>query len=207
MKIIKQYKLSGETLEKDIDKFIPDAQNGAYHYDYKYGREGLKLLKAYFRMIEDEFKKQNYVDCQKCYKKLMFLLLDSEYNYFDYEDIVGKFNFEKIVTNYFLCLINTFSVEDLFKEYIEFIKKSEDYEFDSTHKTILSNLNEKQLDQFKELAEKEAENIKKGDYALYDVIYFLLDFAKLKDKNQYNNFFEKYKNILDEEDVDAGEDN
>ncbi|MBU4245911.1 MAG: hypothetical protein KKE71_02615, partial [Nanoarchaeota archaeon] len=118
VKVIKQYTLSEESLEKDIDKFIINAKNGAYHYDYKCGQEGLKLLKAYFRMIEDEFKKQNYAECQKCYKKLMFFLLQNEYNYFDYEDIVGKFNFEKIVANYFLCLINAFSVEDIFKEYM-----------------------------------------------------------------------------------------
>jgi len=62
VKVIKKYALSEETLEKDIDKFIVDAKNGAYHYDYRYGQEGLKLIKAYFRMIEEEFKRQNYVE-------------------------------------------------------------------------------------------------------------------------------------------------
>ena len=60
MKIIKTYALSENTLKKDIDKFIRDAKKGAYQYDYKYGLEGLKLIKAYFRMIEEEFKKENY---------------------------------------------------------------------------------------------------------------------------------------------------
>ncbi|MFH1432581.1 MAG: hypothetical protein ABIG84_05155 [archaeon] len=203
VKTIKQYALSEETLEKDIDKFILSAQNGEYNYDYKYGQEGLKLIKAYFRMIEDEFKKQNYTECQKCYKKLMFLLLQSEYNYFDYEDIVGKLNFEKLIKNYFLCLINIFSVEELFNEYVEFLKISEDYEFDSTHKTILSNLNEKQLEQFRELAEKKAETIKKGDYASYDIIYFILELAQLKnDPIQYNLFCKKYTHILSDDEDD-----
>lgn len=57
MKIIKTYTLSEKTLEKDIDKFIRDAKNGKYQYDYKDGQEGLKILKAYFRMIEQELKK------------------------------------------------------------------------------------------------------------------------------------------------------
>jgi hypothetical protein len=57
MKIIKKYVLSKKTLEKDIDKFIRDAKKGAYQYDYKYDQEGLKILKAYFRMIEQELKK------------------------------------------------------------------------------------------------------------------------------------------------------
>ncbi len=106
MKIIKTYSyaLSEETLEKDIDKFICNAKKGAYQFDYKYGQEGLKTLKAYFRMIEDEFKKQNYVVARVCYKKLMFLLLQTDYNYFDYEDIVGKLNFEKFISNCFTCL-------------------------------------------------------------------------------------------------------
>ena len=56
MKITKTYSLSEKTLEKDIGKFMRDAKKGAYQYDYKYGQEGLKLIKAYFRMIEEEFK-------------------------------------------------------------------------------------------------------------------------------------------------------
>lgn len=198
VKITRQYILSEETLEKDIDKFIADAKNGAYQYDYKYGQDGLKRIKAYFRMIGDEFKKQNYVECQKCYKKLMFLLLQTEYNYFDYEDIIGKFNFEKIVGNYFLCLINSVSVDELFNEYIEFLKISEDYEFDSTNKTIFSNLDEKKIAQFINFAEKEADKIKKEDYELYDIVYFLFEYAQLKkDQSKYNMLCEKYAHLLD----------
>ena len=53
MKIIKtcSYVLTEESLEKDIDRFIRDAKNGAYQWDYKYEHEGLKTIKAYFRMI------------------------------------------------------------------------------------------------------------------------------------------------------------
>src|SRR3989344_925490 len=176
MKIIKQYRLSEENLEKDIDNFIRDAKNGEYHYDYKYCQEGLKLIKAYFRMIEEEFKKQNYQIARACYKKLMFLLLQSEYNYFNYEDIVGKLNFDKFLANYFVCLIKHGNIEELFTEYLEYLKIKEDYYFEPVHKTILTNLSEENLKIFVDIVEKEAESIKEEDYAMYDLIYFLLDY-------------------------------
>ena len=77
MKIIKKYnyKLTEETLEEDIDKFTRDVKKGAYQMDHRYGQEGLKLIKAYFRMIEEEFKKGNFEISRISYKKLMFLLL------------------------------------------------------------------------------------------------------------------------------------
>ena len=199
MKITKKYALSEETLEKDIDAFIRNAKDGQYHYDYKYGMEGLRTIKAYFRMIKDEFKKQNYTECQACYKKILFFLLQTEENYFDYEDIVGKLKFEEYVANYFTCMIKIFSVEELFREYMEFLKAKEDYDFVSLHKTILLNLPEEKLAEFKILAEKEAENIKEKDYAFYDVVYFLLDLAKLKkDRNQYDMLCDKYAHIVDD---------
>ncbi len=71
MKIIKTYVLSEKTLERDIDKFIRDAKRGVYQYDYKYGLEGLKIIKVYFRMIQEEFNKQNYEVCKVCYKKII----------------------------------------------------------------------------------------------------------------------------------------
>jgi len=127
----------------------------------------------------------------------MFLLLQIEYNYFDYEDIVGKLNFEKIVGNYFICLISGFSVEVIFKEYLEFLAAKKDYDFESMHKTLLYVMDEKKLEQFKQLAEKEAENVKKDDYAHYDIIHFLLDIAKFKnDPIQYKQFRKKYSHIL-----------
>ncbi len=81
MKITKTYSLSEKSLEKDIDKFIRDAKKGAYQYDYKYGQEGLKLIKAYFRMIEEEFKNQNFQVARVCYKKLLLFLLQRYYEY------------------------------------------------------------------------------------------------------------------------------
>ena len=206
MKIVKtySYQLSEKTLEKDIDNFIRDAKKGAYQFDYKYGQEGLKIIKAYFRMVEDEFKKENYDVARICYKKLMFLLLQSEYNYFDYEDIVGKLNFEKFLANYFICLIKLCSAEELFKEYLDYLKIKEEYGFESVHRALFEHLLENNLNGFTRLVEKEAETVKEKDYAFYDLIYFLLDLAKFrKDRNTYNQLCEKYKRLVGEEQKEA----
>ena len=200
MKVIKQYKLSEENLEKDINKFIRGAKNGEYQYDYKYGQEGLKLIKAYFRMIEEEFNKQNYQIARVCYKKLMFLLLQSEYNYFNYEDIVGKLNFDKFLANYFVCLIKHGNIEELFTEYLEYLKINEDYDFESVHKTIIGSMPENTLKIFISLVEKEAECIKEKDYAMYDLIYFLLDYSKLrKNKDEFDRICKKYSGFIDDD--------
>lgn len=179
MKIIKTYSyaLSEDSLEKDIDKFIRDAKNGAYQRDYNYGQEGLKTIKAYFRMIEEEFKKQNYSLAAACYKKLMFLLLQNEHNYFNYEDIVGKLSFNKFIANYFTCLIKLCSVEELFKEYIEYLKAKPEYDFESD-KTIIDGLSDSDRERFISMVGEEAKNVKEGDYGLYSLIYFLLELAK-----------------------------
>ena len=210
MKIVKTYtyELSEKTLEKDIDKFVREAKKGAYQFDYKYGQEGLKIIKAYFRIIEDEFKKQNYAVARICYKKMMFLLLQCEYNYFDYEDIVGKLNFGKFLNNYFICLIKLCSTEELFREYIDYLKIKEEYHFDSVHKTLFANLSEDGLKHFTILVEKEAGNVKEKDYALYDLIYFLLDLAKFrKDGNTYDQLCEKHEKLVGDEQKEAFDEN
>ncbi|MBU0471860.1 MAG: hypothetical protein KKF65_04490 [Nanoarchaeota archaeon] len=135
MKTVKTYALTEKTLDKDIDKFIKDAQNGKYYYDYKYGMEGLKIIKQYFRFIQKEYDKKNYKLVKICYKKLLFFLFEASYehDYFQYEDIIGrsKLDFEKIIINYFSCLTKLYSVEELLKEYIEYINAKKEYDFES----------------------------------------------------------------------------
>ena len=206
MKIVKTYayELSEKTLEKDIDKFIRDAKKGAYQFDYKYNQEGLKIIKAYFRMIEIEFKNKNCEVARTCYKKLMFFLLPIDYNYFDYEDIVGKLNFEKFIANYFICSVKLCSVEELFKEYSDYLKIKKEYYFEAAHKILFTNLTEDALRRFTSLVEKETGNVKEKDYAFYDYIYYLLDVAKFrKDKDTYGRLCEKYEKIVGEEQKEA----
>jgi len=193
MKITKNYSLSEKTLEKDTDKFIRDAKKGAYQYDYKYGQEGLKLIKAYFRMIEEELKKQNFQVAGACYKKILFFLLQRDYEYFNYEDIMSKFNSEKLVGFYFTSLVKTCTVGELFKEYQDYLKVKEDYYFESADKTILSELSSKDKLEFIRLVEKKSEN----DYAMHDLIYFQLDLAKeTKDRKKYDLLCKKFIKIV-----------
>jgi len=199
MKIIRSYALSEKTIQKDIDKFMRDAKRGAYQYDYKYGQEGLKMLKAYFRMIEEEFKKQNYQVARECYKKLLLFLLQRDYDYFNYEDIMSKFNAEKIVGNYFTCLIRLCTVQQLYTEFLEYLKVKEDYFFETVENTIL-NLPDDKLNTFLSLVRKDAEKVTESDYALHDLIYFLLAYAKrAKNKKEYFALCERYAQIIGEE--------
>ena len=200
MKISKNYSLSEKTLEKDIDKFIRDAKKGVYQYDYKYGQEGLKLIKAYFRMIEEEFKKQNFQVVRACYKRLLFFLLQRDYEYFNYEDIMSKFNSEKIVGFYFTSLVKTCSVDELFKEYLDYLKIKEDSYFKSADEIMLNELSSEDKLKFVRLVEKESENIKENDYAMHDLIYFQLDLAKeVKDRKKYDLLCEKFMKIVGSE--------
>jgi hypothetical protein len=203
MKITKNYSLSEKTLEKDIDKFIRDAKKGAYQYDYRSGQEGLKLIKAYFRIIEGEFKKQNFQAARACYKKLLFFLLQRDYEYFNYEDIMSKFNSEKIIGLYFTSLVKTCNVDELFKEYLDYLKIKEDYYFESADKMMLNELSYEAKLKFVGLIEKESENVKENDYAMHDLIYFQLDLAKeAKDRKKYDLLCKKFIEIVGSEQIE-----
>jgi len=190
MKLIKkyEYKLSKETLDKDIEQFIKEAKKGAYMWDYKYGMEGLKIIKQYFKLIQLEFDKGNFELCKACYKMLLTLLFEEghEHSYFGYEDIVGrsKLDFEKIIRNYFLCLITLHPVNELFNEYVEYLKAKQDYYFESAETTIIEKLSDTDFAKFKELLLVEADKVKKDNYAMHDILTFLLDIAKNKECNE-----------------------
>lgn len=73
-------------------------------------------------MIEEEFKKQNFQVSRVCYKKLLLFLLQRDYEYFNYEDIMSKFNSEKIIGFYFTSLVKTCNIDELFEEYRDYLK-------------------------------------------------------------------------------------
>ncbi len=210
MKIIKkyEYKLTAENIDRDIDKFIKEAQKGAFEWDYKYAMEGLRIIKQYFKLIQQEFDNANYELCKTCYKKLLFLLFEEGYenSYFGYEDIIGrsKLDFDKIVKQYFVCLIKLHSVDELFNEFIEYLKKKQDYYFESAEKTIIEKLNDNDFSKFKELLLLEAEKVGKENYELHDILTFLLDIAKKKEKDetQFNKLAKKFAPVLGYQNVD-----
>ena len=205
MKIIKkyEYKLTEESLDKDIEQFIKEARKGAYEWDYKHGMEGLRSIKQYFKLIQQEFDKGNFELCKVCYKKLLFLLFEEgyKYSYFSYEDIIGrsKLNFEKIIRNYFLCLIRLFNVEELFNEYIEYLKVKQDYYFENTEKTIINELSDKDFAKFKNFLLLESEKIKEKNYGMHDVLTFLMDISK-KNEAEFIELAKKFAPVLGYED-------
>lgn len=209
MKIIKkyEYKLTEKNLDKDIDQFIKEARRGAYTWDYKHGMEGLRIIKQYFKLIQQEFENDNFEICKSCYKKLLFLLFEEgyKYSYFGYEDIIGrsKLHFNKIIKNYFFCLIKLHSVNDLFGEYLEYLKAKQDYYFEAAEKIIIEELNEKDFSTFKSLLLQKSEVIGKDNYELHDILTFLLDIAKEKEKDdkKFIELAEKFTPILGYEDV------
>jgi hypothetical protein len=204
MRIIKkyEYKLTEDSLDKDIGKFIKEAQSGAYTWDYKCGMEGLRIIKQYFKLIQQEFNNGNFELCKICYKKLLYLLFEEGYenSYFGYEDIIGrsKLDFDKIVRQYFICLIKLHSVDELFNEFIEYLKKKQDYYFESAEKTIMEELGDEDFAKFKEMLLLEAEKIGKKDYAMHDVLNFLIDIAKKKekDKKKFLELVERFAPVL-----------
>lgn len=199
MKIIKTYALSEKTLSKDIDKFIKDAKKGAYQYDYKHDQEGLKILKAYFRMIEQEVKKANYSEAIDAYEKLFAFLFQRDYDYFNYEDIIGKFTMEKYVGNYFYALIQ--NKEDVFKKYLEYLKLTDEYYFESAFQTINVNLSEQELREFIEEVEERLKTVQTGEYCYYELADNLVNYYKHKDQTKYAELKEKYKDFVEEEDA------
>ena len=204
MKIIKkyEYKLSEETLDKDIEQFIKEARKGTYTWDYKYGMEGLKIIKQYFKLIQLEFDKDNFELCKNGYKNLLFLLFEEghKHSYFGYEDIVGrsKLNFDKIIQNYFLCLIRLHPVNDLLNEYVEYLRAKGEYHFEAAETAIKEKLSYEDFAQFKELLLVEADKVKKENYAMYDILTFLLDIAKKKEHNEekFMELAEKFSPIF-----------
>lgn len=204
VKVIKKFVLTEETLDKDIDAFIEDAKRGAYQYDYKHGMDGLKIIRQYFKLLQKEFESKNYALCRACYKKLLFFLfaMGEERDCFNYEDILGrtKLDFNKIVADYFTCLLAECSVEELFKEYVEYVKSKKDYDFKGVPERIYKRLSEHDLKGFEELLMQESGKISEKDYELCDIPYFLLELAKTrKDKPKYLDLVQRFAHVIGED--------
>lgn len=135
-KVVKyNYKLTEENLEKDIDKFIGYSKAGEFQMDRHYGYEGLKIIKQYFKLIQEKFNKGNFNECKKCYEKLVLFCFyaSGENNLFDYEDLLAKItkDFDVYIKNYFICLIKTCSTEELAESLSRYIQALDTYGFDS----------------------------------------------------------------------------
>src|SRR3989338_11231324 len=179
MKIIKavKYKLTEETLEKDIDKFIEYAKEGDFHMDKMYENEGLRIIKQYLKILNEKFKNNELEECKNCYDKLIPFLLSAssaEGDLFDYNDMLAMFSkdFDDYVRNYFICLVKTCSIDELADKISEYASTLDIYRFDSDKETLLNNLNKEQLNYLEEKMLVKTHGMTKKDEKRHGIIYF-----------------------------------
>ena len=197
------YKLTEETLEKDIDEFIAHARKGDYHMDKMYGNEGLKIIKQYLKILNEKFKNNELEECKNCYHKLIpFLLISSsaDGDLFDYNDMLAMLSkdFDDYVRNYFICLVKTCSIDELADKISEYASSLDVYGFDSDKEIMLNNLNKEQLNQLEEKMLVKTHGMTKKDEKKHEIVYFLMEIAQIQnDKEKYLELCEKFKGVLD----------
>src|SRR3989338_896513 len=208
-KVVKyNYELTEETIEKDIDKFIENAKKGDYHMDKMYGNEGLKIIKQYLKILNEKFKNNEFMECNDCYHKLIpFLLVSSsaEGDLFDYNDMLAMLSrdFDDYVNNYFICLVKTCKMDELADKVSEYASNLNDYGFDSDKEILLNNLSKERLNQLEEKMLLKTEGMTKKDEKKHEIVYFLLDLAKIQDdKSKYLSLCEKFKGVLNGEEYE-----
>ena len=208
MKKIIKYELSKDSLEEDIDKFIKKAKRGNFAWDSKYENEGLKIIKAYFRMIQEKFNKNEYDECKNCYYKLILFLFDSSRGDnkadFGYTDLLAKIsnNFDKFIRNYFICLVKTCKPEELLEKVLEYIIKLKEYNFDSDKEILLSDLDKEKLEKLEEKMLEKTQGITKKDFDKQDILYFLIHLAgSQKNKDKYIKLCNQFKGIINEKEL------
>ena len=148
------YKITEETLEKDIDKFMLEAKKRWYQMDRLNNGEGIKIIKQYFKILKEKFESNELQECKLCYEKLILFCIDASGanecdNLFDYEDLLANINgnFDQYVKNYFICLVKTCDVNELVERVSRYASYLDTYGFNSDKEVLLNNLNKEQLDQ------------------------------------------------------------
>lgn len=215
MKITKtvkyNYKLTEETLEKDIDGFISEANNGDFHMDRHYNSEGLKIIKQYFKMLKEKFDKNEFDECKVCYEKLILFCIDASganncNNLFNYEDLLAKITkeFDDYVKNYFVCLVKTCSIDELSEKVSKYASHLDIYGFDSDKEVLLNSLSKEQLNQLEEKMLEETIGMDKKNHDKQDIVYFLMNMAEVQeDKEKYLRLCERFRGILTEKEFES----
>lgn len=206
-KIIK-YELSENSLEKDIDHFIKGAKRGKFAWDSKYENEGLKIIKAYFRMIQEKFNKNEYDECKNCYHKLILFLFDASRGdnnaNFGYEDLLAKIsdNFDKFIRNYFICLVKACKSDEFLEKVLEYAARLKEYGFNSDIEILLKNLDKEKLERLEKKMLEKTKDLAKNDENKQDILYFLIYLAGAeKNKDKYLQLCNQFKDILDEREL------
>src|SRR3989338_4287861 len=184
------YKLTEETLEKDIDKFIELAKKGNFQMDRHYNGDGLKVIKQYFRILQEKFKNEEFEECKKCYHKLIIFCITASggrhNNLFDYEDLLAKISkdFDSLVRNYFISLIKSSNIEELSEKVSEYSSILDIYGFDSDKEILLNSLSKEQLTQLEEKMLEKTQGTTKKDQDKQDIVYFLMSIAEVQEDKE-----------------------
>jgi hypothetical protein len=205
-KIVKyNYKLTEETLEKDIERFISDARKGDYSWDYKCGGEGIKIIKQYFKILKEKLSKEEYQECKECYKKLILFLFDASVGEdeacFGYEDLLSKTSkdFDQLIRNYFTCLVKICDIGELSNEIAEYAIKlwGSGSGFDSDTKVLIQNLEKLFLENLINRMLIKTEGMTKKDEDKQGIVYFLMKIAEeQEDKEKYLKLCERFRGVL-----------
>lgn len=203
------YKLTEETLEKDLDKFIENAIKGNFRMDRHYNSEGLKMIKQYYRILQEKFHKEEYQECKICCEKLILFSINASganesNNLFDYEDLLAKItsDFDHYIKNYFICLMKTCNIEELANRIEKYAIHLDIYGFDSDKKVLFENLSNEQLNELEEKIVEKTRGMTKKDQDKQDIIYFLMNIAQAKkNKDKYLMLCDKFKGVLNEKEI------
>ena len=196
------YKLTEETLEKDIDEFISHARKGDYHMDKMYGNEGLKIIKQYLRILNEKFKNNELEECKNCYHKLVPFLLwasSGEGDLFDYNDLLAMLSkdFDLIIRNYFICMIETCNIDKLTDKVAKYSASLDVYGFDSDKQILIESLNKDQLNQLGIKMPAKTLGMTKKDQEKQYIVYFLMNVAEIQeDKEKYLQLCERFGDVL-----------
>lgn len=201
------YKLTEETLEKDIESFIKDADDGRYSWDYKHNGEGLKIIKYYFKILQEKFDNGEFEECKACYGKLILFLFDAsigEGANFGYEDLLSKISkdFDQFIKNYFICLVKTCEIEELSERVANYASHLQEYGFDSDTKILINELDKNTLKNLKQRMLIKTEGMTKKDQDKIDIIYFLIEIAhEQNDKEKYLKLCERLRGVLPDKEI------
>src|SRR3989344_4728727 len=179
MKITKNvkynFKLTEETLEKDIGSFIAEARKGSYSWDYKYNMEGLRIIKQYFKILQEKFDNQEFEECKDGYHELILFLFAASTGRdkanFGYEDLLSrtKLDWERIIQNYFLSMIKTCEIEELSDKVSEYAIALKEYGFDSDVTTLIKKLDKQILHNLEQRMLIKTKGMTKKDRDKHDI--------------------------------------
>ncbi|MEK6859463.1 MAG: hypothetical protein AABX54_01480 [Nanoarchaeota archaeon] len=209
-KIVKyNYDLEEDSLEKDIDKFILKSKKGDYSMDKNYENEGLKIIKQYFRILNEKLKNNELEECKQGYHKLIIFCIKASGgrhdNLFDYNDLLAKISndFDLLVKNYFICLVKTCDINELADKISEYASCLDIYGFDSDTEILLNHLNKEQLRILEEKMLEKTMGMTKKDEDKQDIINFLMKIAEIQeDKEKYLMLCERFRGILKDSEIE-----